>query len=213
MSLGVRSDNYEGKVTKKPLDDSIIDSQTLDSLSVSNAGDNFGIIAGRDVIINQELSRPPKVKAVVPVGPEHITNEQRVLLKNLVADVVRLESIARREPKSFASVWSSLNKKCKASEYKLILRKDFPKAEKYLREWIGRLSSTKTAQRKDVDWRKRKYNYIHTNCKQFGLGPKMREFIRQRFQTDSQSLTELDNEQLTVVYNAVARWKKDIERS
>ena len=123
---------------------------------IAIGGDNSGIVAGRDVIINQSPPPPQKVRAVVPVTEEHISNEQRAELQRLVREIVELETKVKRNPKSYAAVWGSLNAKLKVSEYKLIARDDFPKAEKYLREWIGRLSNTKTAQRKDGDWRKRK---------------------------------------------------------
>lgn len=176
--------------------------------SISITGGNSGIVAGHDVIINQSPLPPQKVRAVVPVTEEHISNEQRAELQRLVREVVDLETKVKRSPKSYSAVWGSLNAKFKVSEYKLIARGDFPKAEKYLREWIGRLSNTKTAQRKDGDWRKRKLAFIHTNCKQLDLELKMREFIHRRF--NAISLTELTDEDLKSVYNAVARWKKGI---
>lgn len=173
---------------------------------IAIGGDNSGIVAGRDVIINQSPPPPQKVRAVVPVTEEHISNEQRAELQRLVREIVELETKVKRNPKSYAAVWGSLNAKLKVSEYKLIARDDFPKAEKYLREWIGRLSNTKTAQRKDGDWRKRKLAFIHTNCKLFGLEPKMRDFIQRKF--NATSLSELSDADLVPVYNAVSRWKK-----
>ena len=179
--------------------------------SVAIAGDNSGIVAGRDVIINQSPPPPQKVRAVVPVTEEHISNEQRSELQRLVREIVELETKVKRSPKSYSAVWGSLNARLKVSEYKLRARDDFPRAEKYLREWIGRLSNTKTAQRKDGDWRKRKLAFIHTNCKQLDLELKMREFIQRKF--NSSSLTELSDTDLVSVYNAVARWKKEAKKS
>lgn len=173
---------------------------------ISNTGVNNGIIAGGDVFINQ--SPPPAPKAYVPVGPEHLTNEQRMILKKLVDEIVEMEAIAKKKPKNYGPVWKSVNTLCHASEYKLILQTDFPKAEKYLRMWLGRLSSSKTAQKKDPNWRKRRYSFIHTNCKQFGLEEKMRSFILRNYGVES--LKDLSDAELTATYQAISRWKKSL---
>ena len=179
--------------------------ETAPQCGISITGDNCGIVAGGNVIIHQGLLPAPKERPVVPVTEEHISEEQRVVLQKLVDDVVNLEAVARKMPKNYATVWKSLNRHCQASSYKLIRREDYPKAEKYLRAWIGRLSSTKTARKKDENWRKRKLAFIHTNCKQYDLEPRMREYMLQKF--NAASLKELSDDDLTKVYNVVNRWK------
>lgn len=173
--------------------------------NISIAGDNSGIVAGRDVIINQAQQPRQKVRAVVAVTEEHLSDQQRFDIKRLVDDIVKLEASVRQKPKGYPAVWNSLKARFRVSEYKLIPRCDYQEAEKYLRSWIGRLSSMKTAPKKDVNWRKRKLAFIHTNCKKYDLEPKMREFINHKF--GAVSLAQLTDDDLIAVYNAVSRWK------
>lgn len=175
-----------------------------------------GGVAGRDIIngdihadtLNLHImpAAKPKIKVVVATGPEHVSEEQKAKLKELVAEVVRLESLIKRTPKTFASVWSALNGKIRVSSYHLILGKDAPKAEKYLREWIGRLSSAKSAPGKDAKWRNRKYSYIFTNVKQLSAEAILRERLLERHDTDS--MKGLSDAHLEAIYQLVAGWKK-----
>lgn len=80
------------------------------------------------------------------------------------------------------------------------------KAETYLRKWIGRLISAKSAPKKiGNSWRKGKYSYIHTNVKQFGLEVWFREYLQERYCVGG--LTELSDDQLKNLYNTIARKK------
>lgn len=175
-----------------------------------NGNDNQ--VAGGDIInnvinIHQAPPSPPsKPRVVVNPGPEHISEAQRVKLQALVDDVVRLESIARREPKTHQSVWGALNKRMKASSYKLIMAAEYGRAEKFLREWIGRLSSTKSAAKKDPDWRKRKYSYIFANVKQLDKTKALDDLLQDRY--GAASVKDITDEELTAVYQSVAGWKK-----
>lgn len=148
----------------------------------------------------------PKIRVVVATGPEHVSEAQKAKLKELVAEVVRLESLIRRAPKSFASVWSALNGRLRVSSYHLIPAPAVPRAEKYLREWIGRLSAAKSAPGKDANWRNRKYSYIFTNVKQLGAEAALRERLLARHGTDS--MKDLTDAHLEAAYQLVAGWKK-----
>ncbi len=170
-------------------------------------------IAGRDIIngnvinIHHDQHDPtPKLKVVINPGPEHIGDEQRAKLKALVDDIVKLESIARRTPKPHSSVWSALNKRLKTTSYHLIKANDFEKAAKFLREWIGRLSSTKSAAKNDPDWRKRKYSFIFTNVKQLDAGARLTTHLSERYGVESAK--ELDDTQLAALYHTVSDWKR-----
>ncbi|MDO8933603.1 MAG: hypothetical protein Q7U97_14510 [Rhodocyclaceae bacterium] len=170
-------------------------------------------IAGRDIINNNVInihpappSSPPKPRVVIQPGPEHIAEGQRVTLQGLVDEVVRLEAVARREPKAHQSVWRALNARMKASSYHLILAADYVRAEKFLREWIGRLSSTKSAAKKDPDWRKRKYSYIFVNVKQLDKGKALDDLLNDRY--GGASVKDITDEELTAVYQTVAGWKR-----
>lgn len=148
----------------------------------------------------------PKVRIVIQPGPDCIGDAEKAKLKELVAEVVRLESLIKRTPRSFGSVWAAVNAKVKASSYHLIQQANYPKAEKFLREWIGRLSSAKSAPTKDPNWRNRKYTYIFTNVRQLGAMEILRQRLEQRF--GSGSLKDLPDDDLEAVYRLVAEWKK-----
>lgn len=186
-------------------------------------------VAGRDIRINTEISIGTitggtnmighhgdihihaervvhKPKIIIQPGPEHISDTQRAKLKELATEVVKIESAVKRSPKSFSAVWSALNRKMKASSYHLIRSDDYPRAEKFLREWIGRISSAKSAPAKDPDWRERKYAYIHTNVKQLGASGNLEALLKNKYGVAS--LTGLSDDDLVAVYQTVAWWKR-----
>lgn len=144
-------------------------------------------------------------KAEVKPGDEHISTAQQAKLTALVTEIVGIESKLKQKPKSFRSVWGALNAHCEVTRYVLIASSDYDKAEKYLRQWIGRLNSMASAPVKDGDaWRKRHYAYIKINCKD---DPDwLNRYLAKSF--GASSLTELDNDQLERTYRAVASRKK-----
>lgn len=144
-------------------------------------------------------------KAEVKPGDEHITIEQQAKLTGLVQEVVALEAKLKQKPKSFRSVWGALNAHCGVTRYVLIAAADYGKAEKYLRQWIGRLNSMASAPVKDGDaWRKRHYAYIKINCKDDPAW--LDRYLAKTFGVSS--LTELNNDQLERAYRAVAARKR-----
>ena len=175
-----------------------------------NFGANHGgqqFIANKPIHIHMAPAAPkPKVKVVIQPGPECIDDEQKNRLKALVAEVVRLESLVRRTPRTYSSVWVGVNAKAKASSYHLITQANYPKAEKFLREWIGRLSSTKSAPAKDANWRNRKFSFIFTNVKQLDAEQVLRTKLLEHF--GSESMKDLSDADLGSVYQWVAGWKK-----
>lgn len=177
-------------------------------MTIEISGNVTGQVAGGDIInIHHAPHQPaPKLTVVIQPGPEHISDEQRARLKAIVDDVVKLESIARRTPKPHSAVWSALNKRLKTTSYHLIKAADFDKAEKFLREWIGRLSSTKTAAKKDPNWRKRKYSFIFTNVKQLAAGERLATHLRERY--NAESVKDIDDTQLAALYHTVSDWKR-----
>lgn len=175
-----------------------------------NVGINTGQISHGDIhnwgpIILGGLSRP-KVKVVLQPGPEHIDQKKAATLKSLVSEIVRLEKLVKRSPKSYAAVWTALTARCRVTSYHLILDVDYPKAEKFLREWIGRLSSAKSAHLKDGNWRNRKFSYIFANVKQLDADAILRAQLLERY--GSESMKDLTDDELEALYRLVAGWKK-----
>lgn len=149
------------------------------------------------------------VKAEVKPGEEHISQAQAATLTALVNEIVELEGKLKQRPKTHRSVWGSLNAHMGVTRYLLIPKDGFAKAEKYLRQWIGRLNSAASAPVKDGDaWRKRKYAYIKINSKDNPDAVDL--YIAKNFKASS--LTELSNDQLEQVYRYVATKKRDSRR-
>ncbi|RRW89176.1 helix-turn-helix domain-containing protein [Pandoraea apista] len=150
----------------------------------------------------QHVSR---TTAKVSPGDEHISQQQAAVLTGLVKDIVRLEAQLKEKPKSIRAVWAALNANRKVTRYLLIPAADFPKAEKYLRQWIGRLNASASAPKTDNDgWRKRRYAYIKINTKDnesWLVG-----YLRDNFNVDSIAL--LGDEELETVYRTVASRKR-----
>lgn len=144
-------------------------------------------------------------KAEIKPGDDHISETQAATLTALVNDIVEIEGKLKQKPKTHRAVWGALNAHCGVTRYRLINFDDFDKAEKYLRQWIGRINSMATAPVKDGDaWRKRHYAYIKINCKDDPTW--LDRYLAKSFGISS--LTELDNDQLERVYRAVASRKR-----
>lgn len=164
---------------------------------------NGNIQVGRDIHVN--IVQPPtarlKIKVEAHPGTEHIDDRQAARLMGLVKDVYEAEAKLKKKPKTMGAIWSALNAKLQVPSYRLIPFEDYPKAEKYLSQWIGRLNSMKSAPVVDGDaWRKRYYAYIKANSKH---EPEVLLAYLQRI-FKATSLTQLDNDELTRAYRYVA---------
>lgn len=170
---------------------------------VGGTGHTMNVIENGNVIHTTQHSTT--VKAEVKPGDQHITEAQAAKLTELVRQVVELETQLKKAPKSFRSVWAALNAHCGVTRYLLIALEDFPKAEKYLRQWIGRLNSMASAPVADNEtWRKRRYSYIKINTKDDSDW--LTAYLKKTFKVTS--LTELTDEQLDRTYRAVASRKR-----
>jgi len=168
--------------------------------------------AGSIINFNQKYTQTTKVE--VKPDDEHISQEQASTLTRLVNDIFSLEAQVRQKPKTHRAIWAALNAHCGVTRYLLIAKYDYPKAEKYLRMWIGRLSSQKAAPVVDNhEWRKRRYAYIKINTKNDASW--LEAYMQRNF--DTQSLSDLSDDDLLKVYKAVAskrqRVKKTVESS
>ncbi len=186
-----------------------------------------GQAAGRDIINNHNrvehltvagdahvhVPAPVRIKTkvVVPTGPQHISDEQAKLLQRLVREIVEIEKQQKKKPKGYQAVWIGVNAHCKVPQYRLIAAADFDKAEKYLRQWIGRLRSMASAPVADNDgWRKSRYAYIKINTKDELGAAWLATYLRRTFGTAS--IADLDDDALDRTYRAVASRKRNIAR-
>lgn len=160
--------------------------------------------------INMVSTQNHITRTVVKSDPDdrHISVKQQAIIQHLVNDIVEMEQLVKREPKTHRAVWSTLNRKFKVSSYKLILSEDFSAAEKYLRQWIGRLNNTKTAAIADNDkHRNRRYAFIHTNLS-LVTEEWFRNYLKKNF--DASSMKELSDTNLEKAYQAVSRKKRSV---
>jgi hypothetical protein len=181
------------------------DTETVLDVAVHGNGNIVsGHHSSNTIIKTEKVVHRPHVTVTPGIGC--ITSEQGAILYRLVHEIGALETIARKEPRNYGSIWNAVNKLCGVTTYKEIPAEKYSKAEKYLRQWLGRLSSTKTAKKSDPGWRKRKLAYIHTNVKQLNCDDKLRVLLRDKYGV--KSLTEVSDDDLAVIYSAVASWKQ-----
>lgn len=182
------------------------------------SGNNNNVLIGSGTINNiksQKIIKAEtiikKTNAKVTPNEKHISDQMAATLKELVDQVVATEAKLKKLPKTHKAVWSSLNSHCKVPTYRLIALEDYPKAELYLRKWLGRLNASKSAPKKNnVDWRKRKYKYIHTNVRLFAIEATLHAYLQKNF--SATSLTELDDTQLDKVYNYISSKKRSLKK-
>lgn len=191
-------------------------SEELSSPSNNIEGNGNNVIYGDNSVINSGTINniktekyTTKTKAIVEPNEIHISEDTARNLQDLVKEIVELEEKVKKTPKSYQAVWSSLNKHCGVATYRLIPVGKTDKAITYLRKWIGRLSSSKSAPKKIGNtWRSKKYAYIKINTK--GLEDWLSEHLQNKYAVGS--ITELSDDQLQKVYQSVATKKRSIQR-
>ncbi|WP_370429625.1 ORF6C domain-containing protein [Actinobacillus pleuropneumoniae] len=190
-----------------------IRSETEGNTSQKTSIQNSNVIYGDKGVINSGTINniktekyTTKTKAVVEPNEFHISEDTARKLQDLVKEIVELEQKLKKNPKSFQAVWASLNKHCGVVTYRLIPLEKTDKAITYLRKWVGRLSSSKSAPKKvGNEWRSKKYAYIKINTKG-GLEDWLADHLLQKYGVES--ITELDDLQLQKVYQSVASKKR-----
>ena len=144
-------------------------------------------------------------------GPEHIDDEQKARLRELVNEIVALETAVKRAPKRHGTIWSALTAKFKAPSYHRLKAADFERAEAYLMAWCGRLRHTEAAPKKDANWRNSRYRYIHAVLKDIGRIDELPQLLAERY--SGRKLDKLSVLELETVYQIVAEWKKQARRN
>ena len=172
-----------------------------------NGNVSHSVIASSGSVVTQihTTSHTTKTIAEVKPGKEHIDNEQAHKLQELVQLIYETEKAVKKNPKSKMAIWASLNAHCKVPRYRLIALSDFAKAEMFLRKWHGRLTSMPSAQKKDGDWRKKRYSYIKVNLKKFGFEDWFNNYLKEKFSVSS--ISQLTDSQLQQAYTAVSNKK------
>ncbi|TSK08569.1 MAG: hypothetical protein FPO08_04480 [Geobacter sp.] len=186
------------------------ESNTVPEVSqVMKGGNNNTQIVGDNNqvhnIIAEKVIHKPKV--TVQPGWEVITEEQKVVLRNLVNDIEQIEKVVKKKPATRGRIWGATNTQAGVTSYHCIPIERFDTTVKFLRTWIGRLNSGKSAPKKDNDsWRNRHYSFIKVNVKKLNLEDKLIFYLAEKYGVTS--LTELRDSDLKSVYLAVAGWKQ-----
>lgn len=195
---GVRSQNTETVAQEIGFEKQVIKGE-VSGIGFVGPGSHVQIVNTQQHITRTKVEAKP--------GVDHIRDEQKRILTDLVDQVVETEAVLKKAPKTHRAVWSSLNKHCGVTSYHLIRLEDFDKARKFLNMWLGRLNSSASAPVKNGDaWRNKKIRYIKTNTKSPEDEAAMRAYIKREFKATS--LTELANDELERTYGYVAGLKR-----
>ncbi len=194
------SDGFEPKKSSRPKNPHTISNQSIHQNGDNNLAINQmnGDLIHSPKVINKIIAKPQP-------GIENITEEQVAAIHRLVDEVYDLEQKLKKDPAAKQHIWKRLNIHCDVGSFRMIKLSDFDKACKFLRMWIGRLGSGKSAPKKDPIWRQRRYSAVHKICRQFNLEEKRKEYMQTKFQASS--MTELDDEELDKLHRAVLGWK------
>lgn len=169
-------------------------------------GDNN--ITGDGNTVTNHYHAPPveKKNIIVKTGDGTITAAQQAALKALVDEIVGLEAQLKKYPRSYGAVWGALNTKMDVTRYVEIHQDAFPAAKKFLMRQRAILLSMASAPKKVTKWRTSRYATIKVRAKQFPDGEtRYRRYAQEHFGLSS--LSDLDDEQLEVVYKHVIGWK------
>lgn len=135
----------------------------------------------------------------------YVSESQADQLSDLVHEVVDLEARFKAKPSSYRAVWAALNAHCSVTRYTQIASSDYPKAEKYLRQWITRLNALAPSPPADNKaWRTRKIAYIKINTKDDEVW--LSTYL-EKIRKDA-TLADLSDEDLDRTYRAVSARKR-----
>ena len=163
---------------------------------------------GNTVIVTEK--HVTKTKVEPKPGVEHITEEQVCRLHDLKDKIIELEALTKKDPATHLRVWRAFNKKMRIGSMRMLPATKFKTGEKYLQTWIGRLTGSKTAEKKAPETvKKTKLSYIRTNMRKLKCEDKVRDYMDSKFGVRSTSdLPDLDA--IKQVYNYIASLKRSL---
>lgn len=168
------------------------------TFSVRGAGN---VVAGRDIHIKTERI-VHRTRVVVTPGVGVVDAGQKARLKELIDRWVALDRlVSRKQPISWASAWSALNKKMRVNSYHELPSEMFLVAVKFIEQHIARLNRTPTARKRSPTWRASRVRAIQARCSQKGIQEWRCRFMVERF--GKASITDMDNDELEILYSAV----------
>lgn len=174
--------------------------------TVSINGDG-NIVGNGNSITNINTPVPVKTVVKVQTGVGVLTAAQKAKINALIAEWAEARGAVRRSKAEIAALRRSFNNAMQVNSYAEILQEDFERAMAWLRRQTGIINSMPSARTKLPDWRKKRYASINARAKEFSDGElRYRSYAQKQFGTDS--LKELNDEQLDAVYRYVFGWPK-----
>lgn len=165
---------------------------TMQTLHISGSN-NVGVAGDHNSVSINVRGTPRKALQVnVQPGEKHITDEQAVEVRDLVAKVVETSG------KDYGFVWGVTKKRFRFTKYQLLDLEKYDAVRAYLRNWI--CSSGASGTRPSTMNRNSALARIHVESKKVvELPEKIHHYIQTRF--DVGSLADLTLAQLTDVIN------------
>lgn len=190
----------------------IVNQAPRPTLSVTVSGNgSVGQIINGPATLHYTMPARPRVRVVLQPGPEHIDDAQKARLRGLVNEIVQAELAVRKAPKSHAVIWEALKAKLRVTSYHFIPRERFADSEAYLMTWLARLHSMPSARKLGGDWRKSRYAFIKAGSRQIGREADVDALLGERY--GARRLSELTDDELQAVYQAVGGWKNLARRN
>ncbi|MCG3147733.1 MAG: hypothetical protein PCFJNLEI_01174 [Verrucomicrobiae bacterium] len=177
--------------------------QANESVSITQhvTGDG-NVVAGRDVNINRRVVQ----KNVVQPGPEHVTESQKVKIKELVNELSEIGVRAGRAP-SFGKWWGKFYKQFKVTSYHLLPAADYDAAISWLYEQRAR-ETPKLRRTDNQAWRNHRYRGIWARVRELGISDAQLYALaaeRLELKKTITSLTELGEQNLDRLYRVVMK--------
>lgn len=157
-----------------------------------NKGNNNFIVKG-DLNLNPRTV----VKNSISPGPEHITDEQALTVKELINEIVKMDEQAGRQP-SYSRWYLKLYKKFKITSYKLIPLDQLAEVKSWLHQQKAMQRPTLRRSNNSA-WRKSIYTAIYAKANELGIDKsQLYQFAHQKLKLNKpvNSLKELGERNL-----------------
>lgn len=161
---------------------------------------NGNVVAGRDVNINRRVVK----KNVVQPGPEHVTEAQKLKIKELIGELSEIGVKAGRAP-SYGKWWNKFYKQFKVTSYHLLPAAEYDAAISWLYEQRAR-ETPKLRRTDNQAWRNHRYRGIWARARELGMSDEQLYALateRLELKKPITSLTELGEQNLDRLYRIV----------
>ncbi len=160
-------------------------------------------IIGNQGEINIQLGATPPARpqVIVQPGPQHISEDQKAILKALCEEWVALHATLKKRPLTYGAAWGRINKAAGTTSYSLILKERFDDAVAFIQREKAVLRNMRSAPSKDDAWRTKRIAAIKARCKNQLHDPDFyKPYIKKNFKADSLTSLATDELQRTYAY-------------